>query len=102
MTDRELDALVAEKVMGWAKSKVDNTLTYAVPRYSTFISCAWLVVEEIGKRTGYGVEIEYPCGEMGTWQVRFEASVAGKWVGGAGEADTAPLAICEAALEALK
>jgi len=117
---RELDAQVAELVMGWklgpsylepnpveffwntGRAEPNDELSINDWNPSTSIQDAWLVVEEVGKRTGYGVEIEYPCGEEGTWQVRFEASVAGKWMGGFGEADTAPEAICMAALEALK
>lgn len=67
MTDRELDALVAEKVFGWkeiAESPINGALCgskpdgehgykYEIPRYGSDIAAAWQVVEEMescGKR----------------------------------------------------
>ena len=118
---RELDALVAEKVMGFAKvvrdyDKRHNTeglrsfvydTAFAwfgkeTPRYSTDIAAAWLVVEHMGPIP---------------FSLRFQPADA--WRAGGGEvycyahwtcwfeggkeidADTAALAICRAALLAV-
>jgi hypothetical protein len=122
---RELDAEVAEKVMGWVKGPEkhqyddlydchwlypngDPTGWYwgcsnSCFKPSTSISDAWRVVEEMGKRqldvsidkswcTGYLVQFtNEPFG--GPKELR---------VYGQGRADTAPEAICRAALEAVK
>ena len=110
---RELDALVAEKVMGWQDARaffpwpesgvmLDNYAMMPphggairdiahVPHYSTDIAAAWEVWETLRSRdyyiaftdTGYGVF------EGDDWLLVTEA-------------DTAPLAICRAALEAVK
>lgn len=59
---RDLDALVAEKVMGWVRGKIgpaddlspvwfpqgpDSYWTETVPRFSTDIADAWQVVEKL-------------------------------------------------------
>jgi hypothetical protein len=101
---RELDALVAERVMGWTYKPFYNgggewshngkLVAFggldggSLPKYSSSIADAWQVVEKL-KADGNNVWVEW----------------AGKvWVCGATsvfpdiEADTAPLAICKAAL----
>ena len=119
--DRELDARIAEEVMGW-KVNYDNW-TVEKPhdeRPNTFwqvpltvgwgawkpsapdgIADAWLVVEKLGKLTGKDVLVEH-CADgerlctLG-WHYR------GIWMKDIQEkADTAPLAICLVALEAVK
>lgn len=92
---RELDALVAEKVMGWTGCR-DSP-------YSTDIVVAWRIIEKFGfmiHPTGHGREgkpagywVGYPrdghsglVGDMDNDTVAF--------------AETAPLAICLAALKA--
>jgi len=107
---RELDALVAEKVMGWVH--IDGfVVTMAVPSWdqgnnvylevakwnpSTSISDAWLVIEEVTKA---GHRNRYPVlwQDKGTdlWACEF-GCVQGRWC------DTAPEAICRAALETVK
>jgi hypothetical protein len=50
MTPRQRDALVAEKVMGWAKIEYsDGTVGFwwKVPHYTTDIAAAWAVVEKM-------------------------------------------------------
>src|ERR1700722_3000438 len=73
MTDRELDALVAEKVMGltldWemelecdhlVAEKCGKCLTilaahpYDIPNYSTSIDAAWSILEKLGGMHGLG------------------------------------------------
>jgi len=103
---REMDALVAEKVMGWElrtfKSNgvdfwhIPGTVRCELdaPKFSTDIGAAWEVVEKM-------------IGEM--WNLSLEYQSAVYWcefgktcVPGDGEiADTAPLAICRAALLAV-
>ena len=113
---RKLDALIAEKVMGndrdWRKylelrplwvrgDKLTNDEYMAValggelPHYSTQIADAWLVAEKI-------------CGDEGHFELErlywFNAKKTG-WMAifhkGDAEADTAPLAICLAALKSI-
>ncbi len=131
MTDRELDAQVAMQVMGWTWFRVERHMLtgrqyfralrkgndsfshfdaanmdepvwenygQSPPHYSTSISAAWLVVEEMNRR-GYSIDF---CGDPNEpyrcwFQSGDDATTCGQ-----GKADTAPLAICEAALEALK
>ena len=104
---RELDALVAEKVMGWVWGIDDERLQYLVPagaqltrpplpHYSTLIADAWQVVEKIGfMNLAFGdTSDQHP-----NVTVRFWGEKAGQscYV----EADTAPEAICLAALKAV-
>lgn len=70
MTNREIDALVAEKVMGYAKPENVNgeigftehfigtgtSRFHVLPHYSTEIAAAWKVVERL-KEAGWVVEI---------------------------------------------
>ena len=107
---RELDALVAEKVMGlrfvWRSQLTDHygynagvwtiptkwgtmDLTEEPPRYSTDIAAAWEVVEKM-REDGFLVALYRS---------------AGAWIAdtnpGYGKSDTAPHAICLAALRAV-
>lgn len=98
---RELDALVAEKVMGlepWPGKagcfKAPIVLHYQTPKpclppeYSTDIAAAWQVVEKMQETCEVSIE------QKGTgWKVYFDA----EWRG----AETVPHAICLAALEAV-
>lgn len=115
---RELDALVAEKVMGWptfeqynndrvlelkmanAKGRRDNEV---VPHYSTDIASAWEVVEKL-----YAIDPHEPTllqiyGPLSDgykinliWEHHDGPILIGSLV-----ADTAPLGICLAALKAV-
>lgn len=136
---RELDALVAEKVMGWIKRvSADHTsstikalramgIVYAwrdakgkergldVPHYSTDIAVAWEVVERMHKGIDPSKEAPYQyltlvC--VGTyhdrWAASFDFDLTHEWYDHhvivlypyAARGDTAPLAICLAALKA--
>jgi hypothetical protein len=90
---RELDALVAEKVMGAKVVFVEN-----VPYYSTDIAAAWEVMENLVSTPGpngdhHSVQVDYSgdvvvvIDENEDWRV---SAIAG----------TVPLAICLAALRA--
>ena len=120
---RELDALIAEKVMGLRKTVrvhgttnqavvyTDNPYFNAVVKeadlhhvqplpYSTSIADAWLVVEKM-EHDGFEVELIYA--PSNGWSVTFEK---GGQFGGSYRNDhqpvTVPLAICIAALAACK
>lgn len=132
---RELDALIAEKVMGWnwvnvfsnalmivppigdklrhAHKYVDKGIPDNMPHYSTNIADAWLVVEKL-KGMGFGVTINEVCKRSGFY--KYNDNVLGYWhcnftVSDKDDndkllktnpeiAETAPLAICLAALKA--
>ena len=99
---RELDALIAEKVMGFRKHHAHGYLRNAPgeePHYSTNIADAWEVVERLVSTPGpngdhHSVQVDYSGGavvvidENEDWQV---SAIAG----------TVPLAICLAALKAV-
>lgn len=109
---RKLDALVAEKVMGWRMvtytaggeqvtelAPPDGDLHRAGrwPNYSTEIEDAWLVVEKLRPRIWRRMAIDitaHQC-QMG-FTLDHEDGPHGSAI-----ADTAPLAICRAALAAL-
>jgi len=132
---RELDALVAEKVMGWIGSvfkgptlRIGNRYLHEgdpiwttpegdlyhrarsidgsyvgddCPHYSTDIAAAWQVVEKV--REKYVINIEIDCENIWVelWQDSTDEPSNYKQV--ADEyGDTAPLAICLAALKAIE
>ena len=97
---RELDALVAEKVMGAKVVFVEN-----VPYYSTDIAAAWEVVNHLlchGWDEKYFFRLHYDNVDL--WDASFykESSSDGGGPDVWGTADTAPLAICLAALKAVQ
>lgn len=117
MNLREIDALVAEKVMGHTVEPRlpglsgeywDDTDGGIVSDYSSDIAAAWQVVEKFVEqvKADRNMEISFVMGFDGShWE-------AGIWkhdewyLGGGGyvheiKADTAPLAICLAALKAV-
>ena len=105
---RPLDALIADKVM---RLYVDAHVMYAahcpdtnccdgepIPEYSTDIAAAWLVVETLQSGPHYKfVHIAVYDGQWSCWTEH----VAGDPPIGLCSADTAPLAICLAALKAV-
>ena len=109
---RELDALIAEKVMGWRKTRGgytnDLTKQWSVPEkqlplYSTSIKAAWEVVEKL-RGKGYYFDLDGDKdggarGELIPWIAEFSNVNKKKY---SGYAKTAPHAICLAALEAIK
>jgi hypothetical protein len=110
---RELDALVAEKVMGWVWQPDEkgghyrdgNGETFATgrtlgqpecPKYSTSIAAAWDVVELLASK-GLDVTVfVHPDGRAATCEIGFKGDL-----GIEPTADTAPHAICLAALKAV-
>ena len=110
---RELDALVAEHVMGWSLNSNNfghvprgwppemtpldtNYDPVDVPAYSTDIAAAWEVVEKMNAED-IRLELYSPYGDP-HWACQFW--MEGELVAGAG-VDTAPHAICLAALKAV-
>jgi hypothetical protein len=108
---REMDALIAASVMGWVNvSEVrPNLLTDVigkppdfdykdiVPHYSTDISVAWGIID---KSECYIIDNQVSQEESVDGIKRVNAQVfIGRW--GYAEAETAPLAICRAALLAV-
>jgi hypothetical protein len=121
---RELDALIAEKVMGWTRypagmhptdNRTISGVLYCppyypydagsanvVPYYSTNISEAWEVVTKLAER-GLWMTMLTPFNAADGFHVAYTPHGEAQWQAGLGTviADTAPLAICRAALKAL-
>lgn len=102
LTDRELDALVAEKVAGWDAGAMLRTgnpkvpTAYSLPHYSTDILFAFRVVE---KMRGLGWSFACTLYEGKLPYASFcKLTVASSRNA---EAESLPRAICEAALAAL-
>lgn len=109
MTDRELDALVAEKVMGWKRHPsvgvwyplnlhpLQNVYGHVLPPYSTSIVAAWEVVEKIGEK--YAIELHW---RESMWNCSIEEGdeVTAHYIATA-ESRNASKAICLAALKAV-
>jgi len=112
---RELDALVAEKVMGWTPPTHDPKHTFSyrelwtdehgdfcqLPRFTERIDDAWMVVEKMAEgMDGPIINLawcENP--DIEGWY-GWVCDMKGVGVWQAAAADTAPLAICKAALKA--
>jgi len=107
---REMDALVAEKVMGFEiPANLRNSVNWGggppilvdgksldIPHYSTDLTDAWEVVEKMGNYL-------FACGrnDNGMWEACFFSVNSGIGKLSEGHGDTAPSAICRAALKAL-
>lgn len=112
---RELDALVAEKVMGW-KPEIERSVhiigdgRFGVeqertinlpPNYSTSIASAWEVVERmVGDEMEFDLDLHY---EPEYTIVEFKKVIDGKLIAESGEVwrNPPPFAICLAALKAV-
>lgn len=115
MTNREIDALVAEKVMGWKPRDsefvpwVDSegTGVSCLPEFSYDVAEAWRVVEEVAEYDRLGFSIEHLCENSGEkWIAHFPTTSVPDCEemdpdANEAEADTAPMAICLAALKAV-
>ncbi|MDP9315132.1 MAG: hypothetical protein M3R24_30430, partial [Chloroflexota bacterium] len=102
---RDLDALVAAKVMGFDADRIisgggyrvgnhtPSVISWAhIPQYSTDIAAAWEVVEKLIHLDPLVAIWGYEDGSIG-WYCDFEGSKA--------HARTAPHAVCLAALKAI-
>lgn len=116
MTDRELDAAVAEKVMGWSPGGIHNPPTFWVLkdkiqrswedtsfgagfRPATEIYAAFEVVEAMRER-GYSPRIQTAEGDESVWHVQLWSDPEDNPYG-SGLHEKLPRAICIAALSAL-
>lgn len=117
---RELDALIAEKVMGRKNIRFENTIygqihqsdvtpefpdliakgvkRIRIPHYSTDISAAWDVVEKIKFKFDNTFHL---VATSNGWSVFWDHEDEGPGANGYVEAETAPHAICLAALKAV-
>jgi Phage ABA sandwich domain len=93
---REVDVLVAEKVMGLARLHL-HVMSEDLRPYSTDIAAAWEVVEHMRTR---GVRVEVGTLHGGGYSARASEPAGPAYTGTAcaSRADTAPLAICKAVL----
>jgi hypothetical protein len=106
---REIDCLVAENVMGWklktmehCEAWIDNQNGWVLKQMwkpSTNIQDAWLVLEKICKDNDWRCIMDVN-GKNYT-EVSFKSQMGG-WRDGFSEKETAPLAICSAALDAVE
>ena len=111
---RELDARIAIEVIGFNKrvvSKIDGLPYAEVPHYSTRIQDAWLVAEKMVSLEPVWVgdshrwfTIDAPYVDCDVWYAGFRYSIDYEGEGWdiEAKADTAPLAICLAALKAVE
>lgn len=103
---RELDATIAEKVMGWTlrgEHPIFGSPVYAtghsdtlLPKFSTDIAAAWTVVEQIKAEWIVTMEIDEHVTRVG-----FGKNYASTPIEFSQSAKTTPLAICLAALKAV-
>jgi len=103
---RKIDALVAEHVMGWRVEKYMTTIPKPtgagmrpgsavieeIPRYTSDISTAWEVIERLHPEFTFSLDYL----SSGRWTITFYSGEAH----GLMSTDSAPLAICLAALRA--
>lgn len=100
---RELDALVAKKVMGIKNADYDHDGTDVPKPYSSDIAAAWQVVEKLHTQN-WSVHLdcsEYLGEDCGGCDIRVECKVGARGRFYA-DASTAPHAICLAALKAVE
>lgn len=118
MTDREIDALVAERVMGWTNMwraesgqvfgsdpEADcrhECKAHSPENYSTDIAAAWQVVEKIvGDQYSWKFELKFISGRPAPGRIWATFT---RWKDGEqfeGWSNEAPKAICLAALKSL-
>lgn len=107
---RELDALLAERLMGWTR---DDRGAWVPPgfkplqvgyytqkpgAYSTSIAAAWEVVEKMAEDWFVDLTLKHHADGRESWCVSFDNGARANY----GEAPRAPLAIVRAALAALE
>ncbi|GGH83644.1 hypothetical protein JOD43_002148 [Pullulanibacillus pueri] len=91
----ELDALIAEKILGYKVHdgrKVRGTLSSGIPPYSRDIEWAWQVVKELSP--------EYKIQSNKGLEICFSAAFMKNGRGKLAYSESAPMAICIAALKA--
>jgi hypothetical protein len=98
---REFDAVIAERamgmrpagerMMGWS----DDAQWEPLPKYSTEIAAAWLLLEKFNLNVWQNQKPEFDQFNGGRWN----ANYWDQFPYALGKADTAPMAICRAALK---
>lgn len=97
MTDREIDAKVAMHIFGTPRGKIfymaegREWITTRLPHYSTDISAAWKIIE----RLQLAILPQHTAGYRVDSRTNTQLPYVEAW------ADTAPMAICLAALKAV-
>jgi hypothetical protein len=111
---QELDELIAEKIMGWRYSNEPTggatfwqnpekgfVSGYLTPKeYSLYMRYAWEVVEKLAQQ-GMTMHLEWK-GSDRNYPLTAEVTFSKGWTAGWAVADTAPHAICLAALQTLR
>lgn len=127
MTPREIDALVAERIMGWVRLEFKGGAVFFMPPdvaeqmyirqqsqecvssgdednsplYSSDITAAWRIVDQM-RKNGYWLKLQSPFEADNTkWNAGFTEHSFTGWNGrpdNQRQADSAPMAICLAAL----
>ena len=100
---QEIDLVIAEKIFKWERVELpdDWRILCYLPHplnYSTKITDAWRVVEQLFKQDRFLVLLYQPA--IAQWEAKFHGySIEDPSYSALGE--TAPLAICHAALKAI-
>jgi hypothetical protein len=83
--------------MHWAAEWDDNGRPHWLPHYSTSIAAAWEVVENLRHdlAASFNIDVEGPS----DWVAKFTWTIEDYWCRGVGRSDSAPTAICLAALK---
>lgn len=106
---REIDRMIAERVMGWTNLSITGTpfgttpegkVHRIVPPYSTDMSAAWEVVERL-RLLGYQGGMNWARSRSG-YECTFESLPISPDERRFSKAETAPLAICLAALQVIE
>lgn len=100
---RELDALISEKIFGMKVTvPSDNGFLPMPPHYSTNIRAAWEVFEKVARMVDDPWAGFVFDGKKGVWRCHFDRQTpGGVSERGTAISDTAPHAICLAALKAV-
>jgi hypothetical protein len=98
---RELDLLIDVRVMGAASRDVSKVGYGPTPRYSTDISAAWEVLCKLKEKFRDVTVTSNPFVEGEGWECSVEHPMSGEIFAVSAALD-APLAICRAALKAVK
>ncbi|UAT31940.1 hypothetical protein K7T73_06890 [Bacillus badius] len=102
MNNREIDRLVAEKVLGLTvknENIVRGGRRSGIPSYSQKIEYAWLVVESLRERKIFTIYDAWDEKDEKIFCANFQYNDTYHVVDYSAYADTAPMAICLAALK---